>query len=100
MAGSAGVGRSDNKTYIPAGYSPIFSTWEANTANSNATLKFVVPIVVLHNYASASLPRVYLDNVLLAANSGYFASLRPGVSELWLTLNRNLSGTHTLRIVH
>jgi hypothetical protein len=108
--GRAGVGRSDNKTYIPAGYSPIFSTWEVNTANGNATLKFVVPpsapstldapIVVLHNYASAALPRVYLNNVLLAANSDYFASLRPGVSELWLTLNRKLSGTHTLRIVH
>lgn len=110
VSGSAGVGRSDNKTYSPAGYSPIFSTWEVNATNSNATLKFVVPatapstldtpIIVLHNYTAGTQPKVYLDNVALTANIDYFVSLRPGVSELWLTLNRKLSGTHTLRVVH
>jgi hypothetical protein len=110
VSGSAGVGRSDNKTYSPAGYSPIFSTWEVNAANSNATLKFAVaaaapstldtPIIVLHNYTAGTQPKVYLDNVALTANTDYFVSLRPGVSQLWLTLNRKLSGTHTLRVVH
>ena len=110
VSGSAGVGRSDNKTYSPAGYSPIFSTWEVNAANSNATLKFVVPanapstlnapVIVLHNYTAGTQPKVYIDNVAQTANVDFFASLRPGASELWLTLNKNLTGTHTIRIVH
>lgn len=111
VSGSAGVGRADNKTYSPAGYSPIFGTWEVNAANSNVALTFAVPgtapstldapIIVIHNYTSAALPaQVLLDGVAQTANTGYFASLRPGSSELWITLNKKLAGTHTFRVVH
>ncbi len=110
-SGSAGVGRTDLKPYSPAGYSPIFGTWEVNAVNSNVTLKFVVPssapstldapIIVLHNYTARVLPaQVWLDGVALKANRDYFASLRVGSAELWVTLNRKLIGTHNFRIVH
>ncbi len=111
VSGSAGVGRADLKAYSPAGYSPIFGTWEVNAANSNVTLKFAVPatapstldtpILVIHNYAVATLPRkILLDGVLLKANIDYFASLRTATTELWLTLNKKLTGTHTLSVIH
>ena len=109
--GSAGVGRADNKTYSPAGYSPIFGTWEVNALNDNLTLSFAVsasapstldtPIIVVHNYTGAALPRqILLDGVLLKANVDYFLSLNPGQSQLWVTLNRKLAGTHSFRVVH
>ncbi|MGC1379271.1 MAG: hypothetical protein WA821_23775 [Anaerolineales bacterium] len=109
--GSAGVGRADNKTYSPAGYSPIFGTWEVNALNDNLTLSFAVsasapstldtPIIVVHNYSGAALPRqILLDGALLKANVDYFLSLNPSQSELWVTLNRKLAGTHSFRVVH
>ena len=110
-AGSAGVARSDNRAYHPAGYSPIFGTWEVNAANNNVTLTFVVPatapttldtpIIVIHGYSAPALPgQVVLDGALLKAGTDYFVSLRPDQSELWVTLNRKLGGTHVLRVVH
>jgi hypothetical protein len=35
---------------------------------------------------------VKLNNVTLAIDVDYFPSLRAGSNELWLTLNRDLSG--------
>lgn len=109
--GPAGVGRADLKNYVPAGYSPIFGTWEVNAAGNNLTLTMAVspsapaplaePILVVHGYTSLALPaKVLLDGVLLVSGNDYFASLRPAQSELWLTLNRSLIATHTLRIIH
>ncbi len=109
--GIAGVGRTDLKAYSPAGYSPIFGTWEVNAANNRLTLSFAVPVsapstlnmpvIVIHNYTGPASPaHVYLDGMALSANSGYFASLRPGVAELWITINRKLAGMHTFRIVN
>lgn len=111
VSGSAGVGRADNKAYSPAGYSPIFGTWEVNAASNNAALTFAVPasapstldmpIIVIHNYTLTTLPKqILLDGVALKANVGYFISRRTGQAELWITLNKKLSGTHTLRVVH
>jgi hypothetical protein len=110
VGGSAGVGRSDNKTYSPVGYSPIFGTWEVNAYANNVTLSFAVPgtapstldtpIIVIHNYNVTTLPtQVSLDGVTLTSGADYFASLRTSSAELWITLNRKLSGTHTFRVV-
>jgi hypothetical protein len=110
-SGIAGIGRTDTNAYSPIGFSPIFGTWEVNALHNNLTLSFVVPgtapstldtpIIVIHNYTGATLPRqILLDGVLLKANKDYFLSLRPGQSELWVTLNRKLAGTHIFRIVH
>ena len=106
--GIAGVGRADNRAYSPAGYSPIFGTWEVNAAANNVVLTFKVvgapstldaPIIVIHNYTATTLPtHILLDGVAQVANTGYFASLRPANAELWITLNKKLQGTHTLRV--
>jgi hypothetical protein len=110
-AGVAGVGRSDNKVYSPAGFSPIFGTWEVNALNNNVTLSFAVsasapstldtPIIVVHNYSGVALPKqILLDGTLLKANVDYFVSLRTSKAELWVTLNRKLSGTHQFKVLH
>ncbi len=109
--GVAGVGRTDNQTYSPAGYSPIYGTWEVNAANNNVSLSFAVPntaptalntpIIVVHNYTLATAPKaIALDGVALNANIDYFVSVNPAQSALWVTLNRSLTGTHGVQIVN
>ena len=109
--GIAGVGRTDNQTYSPAGYSPIYGTWEVNAANNNASLSFAVPntapaalntpIIVVHNYTLATPPKaIALDGVVLNANTDYFVSVNPSQSALWVTLNRSLTGTHGVQIAN
>ena len=108
--GRAGVGRADNKPYSPAGYSPVYGTWETDAANNALAVSFAVPtaatpldtpIIVVHNYTKAGLPvRISLDGVALVANRDYFASLRADQSELWITLNRKLSGNRLLQVVN
>jgi len=107
--GSAGVGRTDIEPYSPIGFSPIFGTWEVDALNNAVDLSFSVsgsapttldtPIIVIHNYTGiASSAQVLLDGTLLTANSDYFMSQRPGESELWITLNQKLAGTHHFQI--
>jgi len=107
--GPAGVGRADTQTYSPAGYNPVYGTWEVGAAQNQASLTFNVsgaapaalaqPMVVVHGYLGAAAQAgVTLDGAPLTADSDYFASTRPAAEELWLTLNRSLAGTHTLQI--
>ncbi|MGB8170145.1 MAG: hypothetical protein WCF18_21760 [Chthoniobacteraceae bacterium] len=109
--GSAGVGRADIKPYSPAGYSPVYGTWETDALNNALDVSFAVPatapaaldtpIIVVHNYTKSGLPvRVSLDGAPLTANRDYFASLRPDQSELWLTLNRKLIGNRRLQVAN
>lgn len=110
-SGPAGIGRADTQTYSPAGYSPVYGTWEVNAANNALSLSLAVgptapttldsPIFVVHGYTKAGLPiQIKLDGAVLVAGKDYFASLRADQSELWVTLNRKLAGTHSLQIVN
>ncbi|MFM7571637.1 MAG: hypothetical protein ACKO4S_00635, partial [Snowella sp.] len=111
-SGIAGVGRTDTVTYSPAGFSPIFGTWEVNAAaNNNLTLSFAVsstapstldsPIIVVNNYTRTTAPtQVLFNGTVLVANSDYFVSLRPDQSQLWITLNKKLAGTNSFSIVN
>ncbi len=108
--GIAGVGRTDLQTYQPAGFNPIYGTWEVDAVNDNIDVSFAVspsapttldtPIIVVHNDTAITAPaQVLLDGAALTANSDYFISLRPSAAELWITLNRKLAGTHDLQII-
>lgn len=105
--GIAGVGRSDNAAYSPAGYDHVYGAWVATLSAGTATLNFTVPVgqtlqrpmIVLRNYASANPPAsVKLNGASLSANSDYFASVRSETKELWLTLGRDLNGVNALEI--
>ncbi len=106
--GPAGVGRSDTITYSPAGYSPLFSTWELEAAANAVVARIDVggsgeldrPTFVVHGYTASAAPgSVTLDGITLTADQGYFASVDPAKQELWLTLNYRLSGArHRLTV--
>ena len=106
MSGPAGVRRPDTIVYSPAGYNPVYGSWEAWADNGKATLNFSVgggntlknPLIVLRSYWGSETPSVTLNGVALQADVDYFATYLEGTHDLWLTLNKNLSGNQTLAI--
>jgi hypothetical protein len=99
-SGPAGVNRTDTVTYSPAGYDPVYgalvfnATGNAVTATigvSSGTLKN--PMIIIRNYTSGSYPTtVKFGGTALTMDADYFPSLRSDKSELWITLNKNISG--------
>jgi len=49
------------------------------------------PLIIVSNYTAGD-PVVKLNSTTLVADTDYFASVRADASELWVTLNRDLSG--------
>ena len=104
--GPAGVGRTDAAPNAPAGYSPLYGTWEVQADADRATVRFEVrgaplrrPLLVLRGYGAAGPPsRVTLDGAALQADVDYYASVDAGGRALWLTLARTLQGSATLAI--
>ncbi len=102
--GPAGAGRTDNMTYSPAGYDPVYGAivFSGNdvTATISVTSALKNPLIVLRNYSAGTYPTVKIAGSALVADVDYFASLRSGKNEIWITLNRSLSGTTSLQITH
>ena len=104
--GPAGVGRPDSASYQPAGYNPVYATWEVQAASNRAQLTFTSgarevdsPVFVLRGYTAAVPPtRVLLDGVELKPDMEYFASVDDAGDALWLTLARSVGGTVNLTI--
>ncbi len=105
-SGPAGVNRADLIDYSPVGYNPVYGTWEASADNGSATLSFSVgggnvlknPLIVLRGYSGSETPNVTLDGVALQAEVDYFATYLEGSHDMWLTLNREVSGNQTLAV--
>jgi hypothetical protein len=105
-SGPAGNVRADNVTYAPAGYNHVYGALafsassnqlDANIAVGSGTLK--KPLLIVSNF-TGGYPPIQLGGVLLTADADYYASLRPATNELWVTLNRDLSGaTNHLQIL-
>ncbi len=98
-SGPAGVNRTDTVTYSPVGYDPVYSALVFNASSnavtgtisvSSGTLKN--PMIIIRGYTSGSYPKVTFGGTLLTMDADYFPSLRSDKSELWITLNKNVSG--------
>jgi len=99
-SGPAGVGRADSVTFAPAGHNHVYGALafnarasdnrlDANLGVGSGTLR--KPLLIVGAY-TGSWPVVKLGGVTLAQDSDYYPSLRAASSELWITLNRDLSG--------
>jgi len=108
-SGPAGVGRSDTRPFQPAGYNRVYGTWEVNASGGNATVTLntpgglLNPMFVVHNHANALPASVTFDGGALVADVDYFATVDPANADhadtrLWITVNRNWSGSHTLAV--
>src|SRR5262249_50003838 len=100
--GQAGVGRPDSITYSPAGYDPVYGalTFDANANALDATVTVGAgtlkkPLIVLHGYTARVYPAtVKFGGATLTMDVDYFPSLRTDANELWITLNRDVSGAN------
>jgi hypothetical protein len=96
--GKRGVDDATLATYEPAGYDHVYGALTFIAAANDLTANIEVaagtlkkPLLVIRNY-SAGDPVITFGGMTLVADVDYFASLRPAVSELWLTLNRDVAG--------
>jgi hypothetical protein len=99
-SGPAGVSRSDTITYDPPGYDPIYGALTFVAASNALDANIVVgsgtltkPLIIVRSYTGSDYPaQVELNGSLLTIDVDYFPSLRADTQELWITLNRDLSG--------
>lgn len=101
--GPAGINRSDTQNYSTAGYDPVYSalTFVAAGNAIDATIgvgggkTLSNPMIVIRNYTSANYPKtVALGGTTLVMDVDYFPSLRASNSELWITLNKDITGAN------
>ncbi|HEY5894960.1 MAG TPA: hypothetical protein VIT91_17205 [Chthoniobacterales bacterium] len=107
--GPSGVGNASSVmvNYTPAGYNPVYSTWEV-TAYGNAVNAALTPVsgksldhpvFVVNDYALTQLPAsISVGNGLTRANIDYFATLDTTNKRLWITVNRVASSAVNLQI--
>jgi len=105
-SGPAGVTRADTVTYAPAGYDHVYGALaflasdnqlDANIAVGAGSLR--KPLLIIRNF-TAGEPAVKLGGATLTTDVDYFASLRASASELWITINRDLTGaTNHLELI-
>ncbi|MEO8036111.1 MAG: fibronectin type III domain-containing protein, partial [Acidobacteriota bacterium] len=104
--GPAGNVRADDVTYAPAGYNHVYGALAFDAASNNLDMNIAVgagtlrkPLIIVGNYTAGDPSVVKLAGITLVADTDYFASPRASASQLWITLNRDLTGaTNRLEI--
>jgi len=99
LSGPAGVNRPDTVSYAPAGWNHVYGAFALNAAanridvNLNvASASLTRPLLIVSGW-TAGLPGVLrFNSTPLVQDVDYFPSLRADRQELWITLNRDLSG--------
>ncbi len=106
-AGPAGVGRTDDAPYAPAGYSPIFGTFEVKADASSAALigmnvssgAVSNPLIVVNEYRAQSYPAtIRVNGATQYADIDYFPSLDAANMKLYLTFKGSFSGSNRIEI--
>jgi hypothetical protein len=98
--GVAGVNRSDLVTLSPAGWNHVYAAWALQASSNQVDANFnvaagtlVKPLVIIYNWTAGALPsEIRFKGATLTADVDYFASLRTGTPQLWITLNRDVTG--------
>ena len=109
-SGPKGVGNAASTpfTYSPAGYNPVYATWEiySNQNAISATLtpaggnSLSDPVFVVDNYGLSVNPTaIYFNGVQAVQNTDYFVSVDPAEQKLWITVNRPVSSAFTLLVM-
>jgi hypothetical protein len=102
--GPAGVGRTDAVDFQPAGYDPVYGTWDVKPDGGRAHLTFTVapgtslvaPIVVLRAFGRSTLPTLRKNGAVLDYGIDAFPSFDAVSGDLWVTLAGSLDATATV----
>jgi len=104
-SGPAGVGRTDTVAYAPAGYNPLYGTWELTAqggqvdAQLTAASALQSPMLVVHGWTSGRAPAsVMVGDHALVGDVQYFASVDAARQTLWLTLPGSYTGATRIRV--
>ena len=100
LSGPAGVNRPDLISYAPAGWNHVYGAFALAAAGLQVDANFNVaagtlnkPLLIISNWNSAALPTTLrFRGLTLVQDVDYFPSVRASNSELWITLNRAVSG--------
>jgi hypothetical protein len=98
--GPAGINRADSVAYAPAGWNHVYAAWALQAMANQVDANFNVgaatlsnPLVIVSNWTAGALPgTVRFNGATLVQDTDYFPSLRADSQELWITLDRNLTG--------
>jgi hypothetical protein len=99
-SGPAGVNRPDSVVYAPAGWNHVRGAWAfaaaGNTLDANLAVAVGAlpqPLLIISNWTAPGFPSVVRFNgQVMQLDVDYLPSLRSGANELWITLDRNLTG--------
>ncbi len=104
-AGPIGPARTDDVAFSPAGYSPVFATWEVACAAGRATATLdpkgaavAAPVFRFRGFTAATVSSVVLNGQPVTAGVDYFASVDPAQQTLWLTLNGTVTAPMTVQV--
>jgi hypothetical protein len=102
---SAGAGRTDTVALAPAGYSPVFGTWEVGCAQSRATVTLdpkgkalSAPVFRFSGFTQSQLGSVTLNGQALTPGVAYFATVDAAQQTVWLTLNGAVTAPVVLHV--
>jgi hypothetical protein len=104
--GPAGISRTDTITYEPAGYNPIYASWDAQATNNtfhgtlaNAQGAINHPTLRIENYTGAQAPsQILVNNQVFEQDRDYFASIDSAEHVLWLSLKGNFSTSVSIQV--
>jgi hypothetical protein len=92
---------------VPAGYDPVYGTLsfgaqgnalDANISVGSGTLRR--PVIVVGGVTGSTYPALRFNGAAQTVDVDYFPSLRTDTGDLWITLNRDLSGaTNRIELV-
>lgn len=94
-----GFTNSPVRIYAPAGYNPIYATWEATATDNRVDLTLTPaagqpicnPIFRIFGYTAPAIPAISLDGQPGIPDSDCFVTLDVARSELWITVNRKVA---------
>ncbi|MFO0547749.1 MAG: hypothetical protein U0271_05135 [Polyangiaceae bacterium] len=103
--GPAGVARTDEAQYQPAGYDPIRATWQIDADGGAFAITFNVgtgsletPVLAVHGWSAADPPAtLQVGDAVFENGKGFLASVDPTTSTLWLTLRTTMTGQVEVR---
>ena len=100
-SGQRHLNLAGNANYQPAGWNHVNGTWALTAGASNAAAfnvnagggTLVRPTFVIGNYTATTPPATLtLGGAALTSGTDYSASVNVAQQQLWITLNRNLTG--------
>ena len=97
--GPSGIADATIRAYTPLGWNPVYGalTFDASGNRLDANIKVGSgtlrhPLLIVRGFSSQTYPTLTLNGQALVRDQDWFPSLRGSASELWITLNRDLTG--------